>query len=105
MCYIRWMLHLNCYTHGGLRTHRVITKQCMALCVTLDLDAQVSSQVDKKKIEHKTKLVTLFYSKSTVHSIDNKYPIIIVKNYPNGQKSPYYRLCVLSEFRNFSNVL
>ena len=27
--YIRWMLHLNCYTHGGLRMLRVITKQLM----------------------------------------------------------------------------
>ena len=26
---IRWMLHLNCYTRGGLRICRVITKQLM----------------------------------------------------------------------------
>ena len=26
---IRWMLHLNCYTHGGLHMRRVITKQLM----------------------------------------------------------------------------
>ena len=38
MRYIRWMLHLNCYTHGGLRMRRVITKQLMygSLRVTLD---------------------------------------------------------------------
>ena len=29
MRYIRWILHLNCYTHGGLCMCRVITKQLM----------------------------------------------------------------------------
>ena len=29
MCYIRWMLHLNCYTRGGWCMCRVITKQLM----------------------------------------------------------------------------
>ena len=30
MRYIRWMLHLNCYTCGGLRMCRAITKQLMS---------------------------------------------------------------------------
>ena len=52
MHFIKWMLHLNSYTRGGLRLCRVITNNsCMTPRVTLDLYAQASGQVDKNRTQ------------------------------------------------------
>ena len=54
--YIRWMVHLNCYTRGGLHMRRVITKQLMygSSCNIGYFSTLASGLVDKNRARGQT---------------------------------------------------